>query len=198
MIDMARKRRKYEFRPDKPKSTFFNKLYLTQKQQKSVLKWALYGVALLLLSVIQDTMLSKAAIFGTTTDLVPCAILLICVLQGTESGCVFALVASMLFVFSGTAPGAYVIAFLVLLGTGAAAFRQAFLRKGFSAAMLCTSVVFLVYELAVFFVGLGMGLTTFDRIIRFLVTAGITFVTAPIIYPIVLSIGKIGGETWKE
>lgn len=195
---MAKKRRKYEFRPDKPKSNFFNKLYLTQKQQKSLLKWALYGVVLLVLSVVQDTILSQADFFGTTTDLVPCGMLLICVLQGVESGGLFTLIASVLFVFSGTAPGAYVIAVLVLLGIGAAAFRQAFLRKGFSAAMLCTGVVFLVYELVVFFVGLGMGLTTFARIFRFLVTAGLTFATAPILYPIVLSIGKIGGETWKE
>lgn len=195
---MAKKRRKYEFRPDKPRSGFLDRLFLTQKQRKSLLKWTLYGAVLLLLSVIQDTMLCKMRILDATTDLVPCAIVLICVLQGTETGSVFVLAASVLFVFSGSAPGAYVIAFLELLGVGAAAFRQAFLRKGFSAAILCTGVVFLIYEMAVFAVGVGMGLTTIDRVYRFLVTAGLTFVTAPILYPIVLSIGKIGGETWKE
>lgn len=198
MAMAKRKKRKYEFRPDKQSSGILNKLYLTQSQRHSLLKWTLYGAVLLVLSLVQDTMLCKLRIFGATTDLVPCAILLICIIQSIDSGSVFVLVASALYVFSGTAPGTYSMAYLTVLGVAAVIFRQAFLRKGFSAAMLCTSVVFAVYELAVFFTGFFMGLAPFDRIISFVITAVITFVTAPILYPIVVAIGKIGGESWKE
>lgn len=192
------KRRKYEFRPDKPKSSFLDKLYLTRKQRKSLLKWGLYGLVLLLLSLLQDTVMYHFRFMEATTDLMPVAILLICVLEGTESGSVFTLAASALYLFSGSAPGAYVMAFLTVLGLAAAMFRQSFLRKGFSAAMLCTGVVTLVYEVAVFAMGLFMGQTILARLPVFLITAGLSFLTAPVMYPIFLSIGKIGGETWKE
>ena len=197
---MAKKkqRRKYEFRPDKQQTNLIDKLYLTQKQRQSLLKWTLYAAVLLVLSIVQDTMLSKVHFFRATTDLVPCAILLICVIQGAQSGCLFSLIASMLYAFSGTAPGEYTIALLTLLGVGAALFRQNFLRKGFSAAMLCTAVAFALYELLVFAVGLLMGQTILSRAPVFLVSTGLTLLTAPLIYPIAVSIGKIGGETWKE
>jgi len=196
---MAKRRKhKYEFRPDKQKSNFFNKLYMTQRQQRSLLKWLLYAAVLLVLSLIQDAVMSKIIIFDSHTDLVPLAILLICVVEGSDSGSLFILIASMLFVFSGGAPGAYAIAYLVIPGIGAAIFRQNFLRKGFSAAMLCTSVVFVAYEMLIFITGIFMDLTIWSRIISFLMTSAITFVTAPFLYPIVLSISKIGGETWKE
>lgn len=193
-----RQRKKYEFRPDKQKSNLIDKLYLTQKQRLSLLKWALYGAVLLVLSVLQDVVLSKGHLWDATTDLVPCAILLICILEGADSGSVFTLVASLFYLFSGTAPGAYTVALLTLLGVGAALFRQNFLRKGFGAAMICTAGSYLLYVLIVFALGLFMGLTIFSRLPVFLLSAGLTFVTAPILYPVVLSIGKIGGETWKE
>jgi hypothetical protein len=196
---MARKqRRKYEFKPDRQHSDFLGKLYLTESQRKSLLKWALYGLVLLVLSLVQDTMLSKMAYMGATTDLVPCAILLICIIEGSDSGSIFVLVASMLYVFTGTPVGTYPIAALTILGLAAAIFRQAFLRKGFSAAMLCVSVSFFLYEMVVFVVGFAGGLTTFGRFLGFVATAVMTFVSAPVLYPVLVAISKIGGETWKE
>lgn len=196
---MARKqRRKYEFKPDRQHSDFLSKLYLTDSQRKSLLKWALYGLVLLVLSLVQDTMLSKLSYMGATTDLVPCAILLICIIEGSDSGSIFVLVASMLYTFTGTPVGTYPIAALTILGLSAAIFRQAFLRKGFSAAMLCASVSFFLYEMVVFVVGFSGGLTTFGRFLGFVATAVMTFISAPVLYPVLVAISKIGGETWKE
>ena len=96
---------KYEFKPDKPHSGIWNKLYLTPNQRLSILRWFLYGLVLLILSVVQDVILCKVSIFGATSDLVPCAIILICVELGAERSCLFALIAAMLYKFSGTAPG---------------------------------------------------------------------------------------------
>ena len=97
--------RKYEFRPDKPRNGLLSKLFITQKQRRGILKWSLYALVLLVLSVLQDVILCRVNIFGATTDLVPCGIFVICVVEGAEKGCVFALCASMLYLFSGTAPG---------------------------------------------------------------------------------------------
>lgn len=192
------KRKKNEFRPDRAQTGILSKLYLTRKQRMRMLKWALFGVVLVLLLVFQDTVMCRVRVFGATTELVPCAILLICVFQSAENSCVFALVSSIVYLFSGSAPGAYVLAYLTLFGLGASVFRQSYLRKGFSATVLCTGGAMLLYELAVFATGLLLGLTHPGRIVGFLITWGLSLIAIPILYPIVLSVDRIGGETWKE
>lgn len=190
--------RKNEFKPDKPSSGLFSKLYLTQLQRRSLLKWGLYALALILLSVLQDVILSRYTIFGATTDLVPCGIFLICILEGMESGSVFCLTASLIYLFSGAAPGPYCVVFITFLGVGATFFRQSYLQKGFGAASLCTGVCAFVYELLIFAAVLFLGLTTADRFGVFLATGIVSAAAAPLLYPIMHSIGTIGGETWKE
>lgn len=192
------KRRKNEFRPDRTQTSFLGKLYVTRKQRLRLLKWGLFAVLLVALLVIQDTVMSRLRIFGATTELVPCGIFLICVFQSAETSCIFALVSGMVYLFSGSAPGTYVLVFLTFLGFGVSAFRQSYLRKGFSATVLCTGMALLIYELAILAAGVVTGVTFWGRTPGFLITWGLTLIAIPILYPIVLSIDKIGGETWKE
>lgn len=191
-------RRKNEFKSDKPYSGFWGKLFLTKKQRKGLLKWSLYGVFLIVLSLLQDVVLCKLRIFGATTELVPVGIFLICIIEGAESGSVFALVASLVYLFSGTATGPYSMVFITALAIGVTIFRQALLQKGFGAAVICTAAAILVYQLLQYLMGLFLGLTIPGRIIGFLMTALLSMVTIPALYPIALSIETIGGETWKE
>ena len=193
---MARK--KYEFRPDKVNPNLLSKLYMTKKQRISLLRWSLYALLLLVLSVLQDVVLCRVRIFGATTDLIPAAIFLICILLGSETGCVFSLVAACFYQFSGSSPGYFVIIIIPVLSIAAAIFRQTYLQKGFSAAMLCAGLALLVYELILFVIILLMSLITPDRILVFAITGAMTLLALPILYPIVMSIEKIGGETWKE
>jgi len=188
--------KKYEFRPDKPYSGFWGKLLLTRLQRKVLLKWCLYALVLVVLSVLQDVLLCRIRLFGVTSELVPCGIFLICLLEGMERGCVFALVASLLYLFSGSAAGIYSIVLITALAVGAAWLRQSYLQKGFGAAMLCTGIAMAVYELATFAFGAFLGITTFSRIGSFLLTAVITMPAAPALYPVFKAIG--GGDVWKE
>lgn len=190
--------RKNEFKSDKPHSGFWGKLYLTQKQRKEILKWSLYGALLLALSLLQDVVLCRLDLFGATTELVPVGIFLICILEGAESGSIFALVSSLLYLFSGTAAGPYSMVLITVLAVGVTIFRQAYLQKGLAAAVLCAGVAMLAYELLQFVMGLFLGLTIPTRIVGFLITAGLSIIALPVLYPIALSIGTIGGETWKE
>ena len=190
--------KKYEFKPDKPRSGLLNKLYLTQKQRQDLLHWALYGLLLLVLSVLQDVILCHFRVFGASTELVPCAIFLICILEGSHRGSVFALVASLAYLFSGSAPGPYAMVFITVLAIVVTIFRQSLLQSGFSAAMLCTGIAMVMYEIAVFAIGLFLGLTHLGRWYGFLLSAVMSALTAPVLYPILLSIGTIGGEPWKE
>ena len=190
--------KKYEFKPDKPRSGLLSKLYLTPKQRLSLLKWLLYTVLLLALSVLQDVLLCRVRLFGATTELVPCGIFLICLAEGLESGCVLALVASCLYLFSGTAAGNYSIVLITGLAVLVTFLRQSYLQKNFGSTMLCASAAIILYELGVFAFGLFLSQTLPGRIGGFLLTAVMTLLTAPALYPLIKSISKIGGETWKE
>lgn len=187
-----------EFKSDKPHSGFWGKLYMTPKQRKSLLKWFLYGLMLLVLSLLQDVVLCRYRINGATTELVPVGIFLICLLEGGESGSVFSLIASLAYLFSGTAAGIYSMVLIVLLSVGITIFRQAYLQKGFLVALLCIAFEMLCYEMLQFAMGLFLGATYPQRVVGFLITAGLSLAAVPVLYPIALSIEKIGGEAWKE
>lgn len=190
--------KRYEFRPDKERSGIANKLILTRLQQRSLLKWLLYTLVLLALSVVQDVMLCQVRIFGSTTDLVPCGIFLICLTEGMESGSVFSLVAAACYLFSGSSAGYHSLVLLTGISIFLSYFRQSYLRKGFAATMLCTGAGLLVYQLAVFAIALFLGQTNPSRLGAVALSAGLTFIWAPLLYPVVSAISKIGGEAWKE
>lgn len=191
-------KRKYEFRPDSPHNDLFSRLYLTKKQRYTILRWVLYTVLLLALSVLQDVVLCKVNIFGASTDLVPCAIILICVQLGADRSCIFALIAACMYKFSGTAPGYYVIALIPILGILAAVLHQSFFRKSFGSTMLCACGAVVLYEMSIFGFGLLFQNTIAIRWFSFPVTALLSVLAYPILYPLTNAIEKIGEKLWKE
>lgn len=193
---MAKK--KNEFRPDKPSTSLLSHLILTKKQQKTVLKWSIYALILVVLSVLQDSLLSHVRLLGATTEPVPCAIFLICVLEGTQNGSVFSLIAGTLYLFSGTAPGPYSMVAITFLSVGVCIFRQAYLQESFPAAMLCVAIAMVLYVLVNFAFGLFLGLTPFSRIHGFLITAVLSLVLISLLYPVVKAVSAFGGTPWKE
>ena len=193
-----RKRTHYEFKPDKAPKVLQKLLHLTHLQRRQVLQWTLYGLVCLFLLILQDVIMSQVSISGATTDLVPAAILLITVLSDIYAGSLFALIASTLYVFTGSSPGPYVLAYITVLGIAAAFFRQSFWRRGFRSNILCAGLALLVYELAVYGTGLFLGLTYPSRILVFILTWALSFSVMLALYPLIRKIQKIGGELWRE
>ena len=99
---MARKRKVYEFKPDRQGTSFLKQLYMTRLQRRQLLKWFSHAALCVLLLTVQDVMMSQIRISGATTDLAVCAIFLIGLYEGTEAGSLFALIASILYLFSGS------------------------------------------------------------------------------------------------
>ena len=188
--------KRYEFKPDRPRSGMLSKLILSPIQRRSLLKWTLYALVLVALSVLQDVLFSRVRLFGATTELVPCGIFLICLLEGLERGSVFSLVAALVYLFAGNSESYYIVVFIPAISIFITAFRQSYLQHGFGAAMLCTAVAMLLYELAVCFITIFLGLNLWRSLFRFLMTAALSLPAMPILYPILLSIG--GGDTWNE
>ncbi|MBR5022322.1 MAG: hypothetical protein IKY18_03880 [Oscillospiraceae bacterium] len=190
--------KKYEFRPDKPKFSLLTYLILSPNQRRKAMKWGAYTAFLVFLSVLQDVVLSQVRIFGATTELIPCAIFLICIMEGVQLGSVFALISSLLYLFSGTAPGVYSMVAIVFCAVGACVVRQAYLQERFSSAMISTSLAMVCYVLTNFIFGLFLGLTIWSRFHGFIITAILSLLAVPVFYPIFKAIGKIGGQLWKD
>lgn len=190
--------RKYEFKPDRQRTSLLSKLSLTKHQKLNLLKWSLYGLCLLLLSLLQDMVLCRFRVLGATTELLPCAIFVICLLQSPEDGSVFALVASFMYLFTGASPGMYVPALITFLAVGALFLRQSYLQRGFGSILLCTVGAMAVYELCVYFVSLFLQLTRPDRFVGFMITAGLSLISVPVLYPLFAKISRIGGNAWND
>lgn len=187
-----------EFKPDGPRVSPLKPLRFTHLQWLQTLRWLCYiGVCVLCL-VIQDTIMSRVSIFGSTTDLAVAAMLLITVIEGSEVGSVFILIASTIFYFSGSAPGPYSVGLLTVLGMGATLFRQLVWHRSRSSIVLCAGLAAVAYELGLYLVGLFMGLTRWYRLPRFLITGVLTVAAMIPLYYLIYRIGQIGGYTWKE
>jgi hypothetical protein len=194
---MARKP-KYQFKPDKKQATIFKRLYLTRLQRLQILKWVLLSAACVLMLVIQDVIMSRIHISGATTDLAVCMILLIGLYEGTENGSLFVLIASIVYLFSGSSPGPFCIGLITALTIGINLLRQNLWRRSFGSTMLCAGMGVMLYEMGVFVAGLLSGLTIFARAGVFALTGILTCITMLPMYPLVRAISKIGGDTWKE
>ena len=195
---MARKIPKYEFKPDPTGSDLSKMLYLTPRQRRILAKWVLYFLLVVVALVAQDTLLGRIRIFGATTDLAVCAIILIGMLEGAEQGGTFALAASIFYYLSGSAPGPYVIVLVTGVAIAIALFRQSYWALGLGTTVLCTGLGMVVYELALMITGLFMNLTHWNRLGVFLTTALLSAVMVFPLYPLVRGISNIGGEPWKE
>lgn len=191
-------RRRHEFKPDRTDSGTLSKLYITKKQRLSLLKWFLFGACLLVLSLVQDVVLSRFRFLGATTDLVCAGIFMICLLISVESSAIFALCASVIYYFAGFSPGVHCIAMLTAMGVVLNVIRLNYLRKNIFSIVLSALLGLLVYELSVYFFALFIGQTSLLRMGIPIMTALLTGLALPVLYPIFVSIGKIGGETWKE
>ena len=104
----------------------------------------------------------------------------------------------MFYYFSGSAPGPYAIAGISILGIAGALFREYFWRRGFASDVLCAGCAMALYELSIFGTGLFLGLTRWNRLGVFWLTAVLSILVMIPMYPVISNIHRIGGETWKE
>ena len=198
LIQNIKFRREAEFRPDSLENSFFEKLYMTKLQRLHFLKCVCLILLCIGLLVVQDVIMSRISIFGTTTDLVACVILLITVMEGIDVGSIFVVIASVLYQFSGFAPGPFSVGLLSIFGILATLFRQAYWHRNRNSILLCAGLALMLYEIGVYVVGVRTGLTNWYRIPSFLITGVLSWIVMIPLYPLIDRIGQIGGNTWRE
>lgn len=198
LFKTRRKRDSMDFKPDVQKATWVKTVRLTRLQQLRLTRWMLYVLTVVACLVLQDVIMSQFSIFGATTDLPACAILLITVIEGTEIGSIFVIIASTLYYFSGNAPTAWCIGLMTFFGIGATLFRQMFWHRSKGSIVLCSAIALTAYELGLFVVGVGSELTHWGRLPSFALTALYSCLVLIPLDSLIFKIGLIGGNVWKE
>ena len=191
-------RRDTEFKPDSLENSFLTKIYMTRLQRLHLLKWFSLIMLLIGLLAIQDVIMSRITIFGTTTDLIPCALLLITVMEGANIGSIFILISSLFYQFSGFSPGPFCVGLLCIFGILATLFRQAYWHRNRNSIILCAGLSLMLYEIGVYGAGVALELTNWYRFPVFLITGVLSWIVMIPLYPLIDKIGHIGGNTWKD
>lgn len=187
-----------EFREDASGTALVKLLHVTEQQRLHLLRWVLYIVVCLGALVVQDVIMSRLRPLGATTDLAPAAIILIAVLEGSEVGSVFALLTSVVYYFSGTAPGAYSVGFITALSLVLGLFRQKYLHRSAGSIIICAGAAVFLYEIGIFAAGISLGLTRWGRLFYFVLSGIYSAAVMIPLYFLVHRIGLIGGNQWKE
>ena len=178
-------------------TTLLGKLFLTDRQRRTLLKWLLYSGVYLLLQVLQDVIFSGVRIFGGCPDLVPGYLLLVCLLQSPAAGSVFVLCASVFRCLSGAVLGHVSIVILVFSGVLLSALRRACLWGQVRSVILCACAGVVMHQVLLFALGLFLGSTSLHWWPACLGGCLGACVAVAVLYPLVRAIGKIGGDTWN-
>ena len=198
---MANRRRKTdysEFKPDPKPILWLKSLRLTHLQQMKLLKWSLYVAVIIGALVIQDVVMSRMHIMGATTELPVAVIFLITILEGTEVGSIFALIASVLYFYTGTAASAYAIGLICFPGIFACLLRQMYWHRSRASIILFAGIANMVYSIGMYAVGVFQGLTRWETLPLFALSGIYNVLIMIPLYPLIVKIGMIGGNTWKE
>ena len=153
MAWLRKKKEISEFKPDVNTATWMKTTRMTRQQRLRLTKWLLYVLTIVVALVLQDVIMSQISILGATTDLAVCVILMIAIIEGTETGSLFVLIASVMYYFSGSAPNAMCVVLLTFWGTGATMVRQMYWHRSKGSIVLCGSIALTLYEMGLFVVG---------------------------------------------
>ena len=179
-------------------TTLAGKLFITLRQRQTLLRWSLYALVFFTVLLLQNVIFSRITAFGCVIDIVPPVILLIAVTARVDSGCTFALCASLFWSFSGQALGLVAILALPVLSFVLGALRRACFPKNLTSTLLCCLLGGLAYEFAGFLLAVILGYAPWAFWYQALVTAVLSFFVCPVLYPLIRVIGKIGGFQWND
>ena len=124
--------------------------------------------------------------------------MLVAMLEGAENGGAFALLMSVFYYLSGSAPGPYVVVLVTAVAILGSLYRQGYWSQSMSSTLLCSFLSMVTYEILLMVTGIFLHLTVLRRIGVFFTVAVLTTIVLVPLYYIARGIGQIGGELWKE
>ena len=175
------------------------KLRITRQQWRIIFKWALYAAAFIFTIVFQGVILSRHPLFGVKVNLVPYFVGCVCIIEGADSGAVFALIVSLVWALSGGDLGFVSILVLTLGGMGLGILTENLLREQLLTCVVCCFVLCLVHDSAVFALRLFLRTVTARQYFRILVPGVLLGIpSCPVFYYLFRLIRRVGGgSAWN-
>ena len=172
----------------------FKYIHLTKRQWQGILKWSLYGTLSFLVMLLQSSVLAKTPVLGTKLAPLPALIVCVCVREGPEKGGLYAILASLIWCFSGADYGNLSVAVIPVGAMLSAVLCRAVLTLRFVPTALCCLAVTLLNAAAIFLFKLilppTVALENFWRVL--LPGVGLSMAFVPLHYGLVKLIGRIG------
>lgn len=169
-----------------------NKLHITRKQWICFFKWLTYTVMFLLTLTLQGTILSRFTILGTKLNLIPSLIVCVALIEGSESGGVFALCSSVIWALSGGDYGVLAIVLLTACAVFCAWLCSAFLHNTLLPCLCCCLGTMLLSESCIFLLRLFLGsVAPMQYVLVLLPGVGFSVLSCPVFYYLSRLITKI-------
>ena len=174
------------------------KLRITKKQWRSILKWVLYALSLMATMVIQSVLLSRLPVLGAKVNLVPYFVGCVCIIEGADSGSVFALLASLAWALYGGDFGFVSIVVLTCGGMGLGLAMRGLLRTQLLTCVICCFALCLCHDTAIFLLRLYLHTVTPRQYFRILLPGTVLgALSCPVFYALFRGIHRVGGNEWN-
>ncbi len=163
-----------------------------REKYRKLLMWALYGLLLLAVMVLQDVVFGRTRYFGTKLCLIPVAVACISMHGGAEEGGVFGLAAGTFWCLSGGDGGGMLILLCTVCALAAGYLCDRYLNRNFlSAGMMCLLTLCVMQTLLFLFkryIG-GTGGEGWTILLR---QIGLSMLAFPAVYLPAWAIRKVG------
>ena len=170
-----------------------DKLYLTPKQWRRILRWTLYSLLFLSALIAETVILGRDGFWGQSLALSPLVIVCVAMREGPERGGLFALLTSSFLALSGADQGPLQLLCLTVLSICGSHFSRKIFSVEYLPSLLCSGLFLLVTQtlcflLKVFYQGIPRQL----YLTRLIPGILVSLLFQPLIYWLVKSIEKIG------
>ncbi|MBE6932340.1 MAG: hypothetical protein E7464_03030 [Ruminococcaceae bacterium] len=174
------------------------KLHITRSQWRTFFKWALYTAAFVATVVLQSVILSRMPVFGAKVNLVPYFVGCVCIIEGADSGSMFALLISLVWALSGGDMGYVSVLVLTCGGMGLGLLMRKLLRQQLVTCVVCCFVLSLCHESAIFLLRLFLDTATAAQYFRILIPGVLLGIpSCPVFFYLFRAIHRVGGNTWN-
>ena len=164
------------------------------QRYRNLLMWALYAALFLFALLIQTMALGRTRFFGVKLDLIPVVVVCVCLFCGHEAGGLFGLMAGCFWFLTGAEDGSLAIVTLTVCGILAGYLCGHVLPRRFGSCLILCLGALLLHEGARFLLQFYLGGAGAALSLWVPVTAGLSLLGCPVIYPLAKVIGKVGGR----
>ena len=164
------------------------------QRYRHILMWVLYGVLFLAVMLLQTTVFGRVRFYGVKLNLLPVTVVCIAMFVGHEAGGLFALIAAVVWALTGADSAALSIVSLTLTAIFAGWLCDSLFPRRFLPALLLALAAVLLHAAADFLLKYYLSGADWSLLRWVPVTAGLSVLACPVLYPLAKAIGKVGGN----